>query len=109
MIDRRRSQRVVIRIGVTIHLTVPGKDTALRAFTLDVNAHGALLASPMNFPRGSHFVVENNQTRERQLCRVTRAPQTTPAGFHVAVEFEKGSPNFWKISFPPPDWKPVEG
>jgi PilZ domain len=108
-IERRRSQRVVIRMAVTIHLTAPGKASALKAHTLDVNAHGALLLSPHSFTIGAHFTLENNQTKERQLCRVARAPQATAEGYQVAVEFEKPSPNFWRISFPPPNWKPLEG
>jgi hypothetical protein len=108
-IERRRSQRVMIQMAVTIHLTAPGKASALKAHTLDVNAHGALLLSPQSFPIGGHFTLENNQTRERQLCRVARAPQAAAEGFQVAVEFEKPSPNFWQISFPPPTWKPLEG
>jgi hypothetical protein len=107
-IERRRSQRVMIRMAVTIHLTAPGKATAWKAHTLDVNAHGALLVSPQSFPIGAHFTLENNQTRERQLCRVVRVPQATAEGFQVAVEFEKPAPNFWRISFPPPNWKPLE-
>lgn len=107
--ERRRSQRVALRVSVTIHLTAVGKATAIRGFTADVNVHGALLVSPRSFTAGTHFMIENDLTRERMLCRVVRMPKSMPDGFHIAVEFEKSAPNFWKISFPPPDWKPLEG
>ena len=97
----------MIRIGVTIHINSLGKISTLRAMTVSVNDHGALVISPQQFPAGAHFTVENNNTRERILCRVTRLPQSTSDGFHVPVEFEKPAPNFWRIAFPPRDWKPV--
>jgi PilZ domain-containing protein len=106
--ERRRSQRVTLRVSVTIHLTAVGKATAIRSFTIDVNVHGALLVSPQSFPAGTHFMLENDRTRERMMCRVVRMPKSMPEGFHIPVEFEKSAPNFWKISFPPPDWKPLE-
>lgn len=106
--ERRRSQRVVLRVAVTIVLTVPGKATTIPASTADVNVHGALLISPQSFPAGTHFLLENNMTKEHILCRVVRMPKSIQDGFHIAVEFDKPAPNFWKISFPPADWKPVE-
>jgi 3-methyladenine DNA glycosylase Mpg len=103
--DRRRSQRVMIRIGVILHFTAHGKETGLRVFTANVNVHGALLVSPQNFAAGTRLVLEHKMTRERQNCRVTRTPQKVGEEFHVPVEFEKAAPDFWKIAFPPPDWK----
>ena len=104
-INRRRSRRVMIRIGVILHLTVQGKATALPVFTANVNVHGALLVCPQNFAAGAQLVLEHKMTREKQHCRVTRPSQKAGDDFHVAVEFEKAAPNFWGIAFPPPDWK----
>jgi hypothetical protein len=95
----------MIRISVTLHFTVQGKATALPLFTANVNVHGALLISPQNFATGTQLVLEHKMTRERQNCRVTRTPQRAGQDFHVPVEFEKAAPDFWKIAFPPPDWK----
>lgn len=103
--DRRRSQRVMIRIAVTLHFTAQGKPIALDAFTANVSDHGALLVSPQNFAAGTRFVLEHKITRERQNCRVTRAPQKIGENFHVPVEFEAAATDFWKIAFPPADWK----
>ncbi len=103
--DRRRSQRVVIRIGVILHFTAQGRPTALPVFTANVNVHGALLICPQNFNAGTQLVLEHKMTRERQNCRVTRPPQRVGQDFHVPVEFEKAATDFWKIAFPPPDWR----
>jgi hypothetical protein len=104
--DRRRSQRVLIRVGVTLHAPVKGKEeSSIKAFTQDVNAQGAMLISPENFAVNAHFEVEHNGTRQRQACHVTRAPRISPEGFYVPVEFDGPSPGFWQVAFPPADWK----
>ena len=103
--DRRRSQRVMIRIGVILHFTADGKTTSLPLFTVNVNVHGALLICPRSFPAGTQLVLEHKITHEQQNCRVTRTPQKTGDVFYLPVEFEKAAPDFWKIAFPPPDWK----
>lgn len=95
----------MIRIGVILHFMVRGKATALPAFTANVNIHGALLVCPQNFALGTQLVIEHKMTHERQNCRVTRTPQRTGNEFYVALEFEKAAPDFWKIAFPPTDWK----
>jgi len=103
--ERRRSQRVILRVAVKLHLNVDGKPSVLRACTANVNDHGALLISPENFAVGARFVLEQESSHQRIACRVTRSPRTSPDGFQVAVEFEKPVPGFWHITFPPPDWK----
>ncbi len=95
----------MIRIRVALHFTAQGKAIALPAFTACVNDNGALLISPQNFAAGTQLILEHKMTRERQNCRVTRAPQKIGENFHVPVEFEKAAPDFWKIAFPPADWK----
>ncbi len=107
-IDRRRSHRVMIRIGVTVHAEANGKTLTLKVFTHDVNVHGALLACPRSFALGDKFELEHNGTHVRQSCRVVRNAKQVGGEFQVPVEFEKPAPDFWKISFPPADWKPYE-
>ena len=106
--DRRRSQRVLLRVAVTVLATVQGKPIRVSAFTVSVNDHGALLLCPQMFLAGARFDLENDRTGEVQPCRTTRPPADTGDGYHVPVEFEKSAPNFWRISFPPPDWRPPE-
>lgn len=103
--ERRRSQRVKLRVGVKLHVSIPGKPDTIVAFTADVNDHGALLVSPESFMPNERFVLEHNQSRQRMGCRVTRKPQLGPGGFQIGVEFDHAAPGFWHISFPPTDWK----
>ncbi len=106
--ERRRSQRVLLRVRATLHLDVQGKQTSLTVMTLSVNNHGALLVSPRNIPLSSAIILEHGFTRQKVPCRVARPPREMPEGFHVPVEFDPPSPGFWQIEFPPPDWKPSD-
>lgn len=104
--ERRRSQRVILRVRVKLHVAIEGKPDLIAAFTVNVNDHGALLISPENFQPDERFVLEHAHSRERMGCRVTRMSQPGPGGFQVAVEFDRAAPGFWHIAFPPTNWKP---
>lgn len=106
--ERRRSQRVTIRMPVTLHLTVVNQPVTVRAHTVSVNNHGAMLLCPRRIEAGTSLELQNDQTRQRTRGRVTRSPRETPEGFLVPMEFEALAASFWHISFPPPDWKPPE-
>ncbi len=106
--ERRRSQRVMIRVPVTLTLQVAGQTVTIRAETVAVNDHGAMVLCSRTLTADTRFELENDHTRRRLACRVTRAPQESPEGFLVPVEFGAPDPGFWQISFPPTDWKPLE-
>lgn len=106
--ERRRSQRVTLRVGVRLLVTVQGNEKSIEAFTANVNDHGALLICAQSFALNDRFTLEHKHTRNRIACRVTRKPQEASSGFQVAIEFEQAAPNFWQIAFPPPDWKPSQ-
>lgn len=106
--ERRRSQRVRLRVPVKLHVSIPGNAETIEAHTADVNDHGALLACPGTFPMNARFILEHRGSRQRIGCRVTRTPSAMHGGFLVPVEFETAAPGFWHISFPPTDWKASE-
>jgi hypothetical protein len=106
--ERRRSQRVMIRIPVTLEMTVAGKKVTVRAGTASVNDHGAMLLCTKNLPVDTTFEMVNDRTNEKQSCRVTRAATENQQGYLIPVEFAAPAPGFWHISFPPPGWKPLE-
>jgi hypothetical protein len=37
---------------------------------------------------------------------VARPSRETAEGFHIPLEFDSPAPGFWKINFPPSDWRP---
>ena len=106
--DRRRSQRVIIRVPVTILTTENGQSVRTSGKTIEVNAQGAMVACARSFDSSTTIEVLNERTGERITSRVTRAPRESTEGFVVPVEFTAPSVNFWQITFPPANWKAPE-
>ena len=106
--ERRRSQRVLLRVRAQIHVAVEGKATTFEVETLNVNPHGALVTMGQTLIPGTRLVLENSATRERVACKVARQPRESPEGFQVPLEFDSPAPQFWRIDFPPVDWRPEE-
>ena len=107
--DRRRSQRVMMRVSVVLRYSLNGKEMSLRAHTVAVNVHGAMICAGESIPTGTLLDLEHKMTRERIAGRVTRQAKHSPDGYLIPVEFVSPSNNFWRISFPPSDWKPIDG
>jgi len=103
--ERRRGQRVVLSIRGRIRALDRRDGAVMDVSTVIVNPYGALLVCPENLPTDLRLVFENSVTCENIRCRVVREGKQTIWGFHVPVEFERAAPEFWKISFPPEDWK----
>lgn len=101
--ERRRSQRVLLRIRTQIHFAANGGQTTVDATTVSVSPRGALLVLPKNLPIETRVVLEHSATRQRVACKVARAAKEMPDGFHTPLEFDSPAPNFWRIVFPPPD------
>ena len=106
--DRRRSQRVMMRVAVVVRYSQDGKEVSQQAHTVAVNIHGAMICAAQNIPADTALDLEHKMTRERIAGRVTRQAQQSPEGFLIPVEFVSPSNNFWRISFPPSDWKPTD-
>ena len=103
--ERRRGQRVLLRIRALIHVAVQGPVTTLEANTLSVNPKGALVVITRNLPPETRLVLEHGGTKERAACKVVRPAKEMPEGFHTALEFDPPMPDFWKIAFPPANWR----
>lgn len=102
--ERRKGQRVLLRIHARIHVAVQGPATTLEADTLSVNPKGALVVINRNLPPETRLVLEHTGTKERAACKVVRPAKEMPEGFHTALEFDPPMPDFWKIAFPPANW-----
>jgi hypothetical protein len=107
--ERRRSQRVVIRVPVTLELAMAEDIFKVTACTVAVNIHGAMVLCPQVLDAGTKLVIYNDRTRERARARVTRTPRESSEGFLIPLEFDKPLPIFWQINFPPENWKSNEG
>ena len=106
--ERRRSQRVMVRVPVTLQFMVAGKPVTLQATTVSVNDHGAMLLCARTLSTETKLELQNDRTREKMPCRVTRTPIENSDGYLLPVGFSAPAPGFWRISFPPRDWKPAD-
>ena len=99
--ERRRNQRVLLRIRASLHVALQGKNAVLDAATLSVTPQGAVVVTKQSLPADTHLVLEHGGTHQRVDCKVARPPRETPEGFHTPIEFSAPAPGFWKIHFPP--------
>jgi hypothetical protein len=106
--ERRRSQRVIIHVPVTLVFTENGQTVRISANTVAVNIHGAMIVSPRTIEADAAVEMVNERTQEKVASRVTRSPRESSEGFLIPIEFTAPAPNFWQISFPPSNWKASE-
>jgi CheY-like chemotaxis protein len=105
--NARRSQRVVARIRVLVQRQTDTNGLMSElGQTVEVNAHGALIALAMKVQPNELLVIKNlntGQERQSRVVRVSMGEEATEP--QVAIEFTEPSPKFWNIDFPPSDWK----
>jgi len=106
--ERRRSQRVIIRVPVTLEIMMSGQKVAVQAHTVAVNIHGAMVLCPRPIDADVTLDIINDRTREKAAGRVTRTPRESAEGYLIPLEFTAPSPSFWQITFPPSNWKPSD-
>jgi hypothetical protein len=97
--ERRRAQRVLLRMPILIHL--PGKANPLHGFTHTVSASGAMIILPEGLSQGTKLSIENPKTQKKVEAHVVRPPQMNPEGSLIPIEFTAPAPQFWNIFFPP--------
>ncbi len=104
--NRRRSQRVIVSVPVTISSEGGSRDTTFQeeAQTLVVNAHGAMVALAAKVAKGQTLRVKNRATQEEQACKVVYLGPVSGGKAQVGVDFTSNAPDFWRIAFPAEDW-----
>ena len=104
---RRRSQRVLMRVGVRVRgKDAQGTDFEEMSETLAINAHGALVLLNARVMSGGVIHMKHNKTGEEQECHVAFLGPVRGGKAEIGVEFVTPSPNFWRVAFPPEDWSP---
>jgi hypothetical protein len=104
---RRRSQRVLMQVGVLIR----GADAEGNAFeertdTLAINAHGALILLKTKVTSGASVHMRHMRTEEDQECNVVFLGPVRAGKSEVGLEFSSPRPGYWRVAFPPEDWSP---
>jgi PilZ domain-containing protein len=97
--ERRRAQRVLLKMPVVVHLANNPKP--IDGFTHTVSATGAMIIVREGIPQGTKFILENPKTQQKVEVNVVRPPQMNQEGSLVPVEFLAAAPLFWNIVFPP--------
>ena len=97
--ERRRAQRVLLRMPVVVHIANNPK--GIEGFTHTVSATGGMIILKEGLPQGTKFTLENPRTQQKVEVNVVRPPQMNQEGSLIPVEFLSPAPLFWNIVFPP--------
>ena len=97
--ERRRAQRVLLRMPVVVHIANNPK--GIEGFTHTVSATGGMIILKEGIPQGTKFTLENPRTQQKVEVNVVRPPQMNQEGSLIPVEFLSPAPLFWNIVFPP--------
>jgi hypothetical protein len=102
--SRRRSQRVIVSVPVTVSneggTAVFKEDT----HTMVVNAHGAMVALAAKVVKGQMLRLKNRATQQDLTCKVVYIGPATGDKIQIGIDFTSSAPDFWRIAFPPEDW-----
>jgi PilZ domain len=104
--NRRRSQRVLMKIPVRVSGQTGTASFAEDTHTLAVSAHGASLVIAASVSRGQRFSLLHLKTKESLECVVAHIGSFPGEQTQVGVEFLLPNPAFWRVAFPPKDWTP---
>jgi|HubBroStandDraft_6_1064221.scaffolds.fasta_scaffold293891_2 hypothetical protein len=103
--NRRRSQRVFLSVRVVARFHLLHREWIVEGETRVVNAHGGTLQlSVAPLAPGDIIKITNPETGYAESCRVVRIEALPGQGFEVAFAFDRPSPHFWAVVFPPTDW-----
>jgi len=102
----RRSQRIELNVPVVVYRAAgQGPQFYESTQTLVVSAHGALISlTDLVAPR-QLLRIQNPHTGENLECRVVSVKRAHIGPPKVAVEFTRATPGFWRLAYPPADWK----
>ena len=102
----RRSQRIELNVPLVVY-RAPGQGQLFyeSTQTLVVSAHGALIGLTDVVAPRQKLRMQNANTGENLECQVVSVRKAQIGPPRVAVEFMQARPGFWRIAFPPADWK----
>ncbi|HYA96800.1 MAG TPA: PilZ domain-containing protein [Methylomirabilota bacterium] len=104
---RRRSQRVLMQLAVTIRgADADGENFQEETETLAISAHGCLVLLRRKVVSGASVILKNHRTEEEQECHVVFLGPNRAGRAEVGIEFTEPRPSFWRVAFPPEDWTP---
>lgn len=96
--EHRRTSRARVKIPLFIYGVLNDAPFLEQTHTIEINAHGALIALKTPVPQGEHLLLTNEINERTQECTVlaVRARQARGEGNAVAVAFGTPAPAFWR-------------
>ena len=106
--ERRRTLRVSISLPVMVHgEREMGEKFCVRALTRSVNQQGALLVMEESVVVGQTLMIVNENTNRSIETRVAHVKRERDGKLFVGLEFVNADINFWKMTFPAPNARPL--
>ena len=105
--NRRRSQRVILSIPITVSGESSQEPFEEKTQTLVINVHGALITLAAKISAGQKLQLSTGSNTEKQMCRVVYVGPTADGKTQFGIEFTEPAPHFWHITFPPEGWTPI--
>ncbi len=103
----RRSTRLSVAVPITVTGTdAAGNDFRENTFTLNVNKHGAEIATSRALGASAEVTIENATLGRKARARVVlrRERRTPNSPYEVSLELLDPE-NIWGVRFPPADWE----
>jgi hypothetical protein len=97
----RRSTRLELVVSVFVYGWSAPDDSPFTEITrtLEVNAHGGLVALTALVQPGQMILVVNNRTETERKCRVVRVHRESDCSCKVGFEFIRPEGRFWELAY----------
>src|SRR6267378_754979 len=95
--EARRTQRVLLQVRAQFAGDAPINEETT---TLQINAHGGLIALAMRVQPGQKLVLRNWATAKEQECRVVHVREKPIGKNEVGIAFPSPCPNSGTLNFP---------
>ena len=97
----RRSGRLELAVPVFVYGWSTADDSPFTEITrtLEVNAHGGLVALNAMVQPGQMILIVNNRTEAERKCRVVRVHRESDSPCKVGFEFIRPESRFWELAY----------
>lgn len=96
-LDRRRTGRARVQIRLLVYGYTPkGTPFYEEARTIEINAHGALIAMKTAVPPGDRLLLTNESNHRTHECVVRAASTRHEGDVELAIVFAVQAPRFWR-------------
>jgi hypothetical protein len=107
--DSRRTHRAQVAIPILVYANEDsGGPLKEMAETRVVDATGGLILLTSNVVIGQKLLLVNIKTEEEIICTVATLLDEKDGKVAVGIVFDRPSPRFWGLAFPPENWDPAD-